>query len=96
MHGGGYVLGNAETGISFFSRACVGMVLSICSDRCLNLLNYKDARCVVISVDYRLAPEHPYPAALNDCWDALQWLRSMGKTELGLDISRVAVAGVSA
>ncbi|CCO32113.1 hypothetical protein BN14_06166 [Rhizoctonia solani AG-1 IB] len=73
MHGGGYVLGNAETGISFFSRACV-----------------------VISVDYRLAPEHPYPAALNDCWDALQWLRNMGKTELGLDISRVAVAGVSA
>ncbi|CAE6343731.1 unnamed protein product [Rhizoctonia solani] len=77
IHGGGYMLGNAKTGISFFSRACV------------------DARCVVVSVDYRLAPEDPYPAAVDDCWDALQWLRNMGKGELGLDTSRVAVAGVS-
>ncbi|CAE7122132.1 unnamed protein product [Rhizoctonia solani] len=78
IHGGGYVLGNAETGISFFSRACV------------------EAECVVISVDYRLAPEHPYPAAVDDCWEALQWVRGVGKKELGLDILRVAVAGVSA
>ncbi|CUA72824.1 hypothetical protein RSOLAG22IIIB_10328 [Rhizoctonia solani] len=77
IHGGGYMLGNAETGISFFSRACV------------------EAECVVVSVDYRLAPEHPYPAAVDDCWEALQWVRVIGKEEFGLDISRIAVAGVS-
>lgn len=77
IHGGGYTLGNAETGISFFSRTCV------------------EAECVVVSVDYRLAPEHPYPAAIDDCWEALQWLRGAGKQEFALDISRVAVAGVS-
>ncbi|CAE6458817.1 unnamed protein product [Rhizoctonia solani] len=78
IHGGGYMLGNAESGISFFSRACV------------------EAKCVVVSVDYRLAPEHPYPTAINDCWEALQWVRAAGKVELGVDISHVAVAGVSA
>ncbi|CAE6499825.1 unnamed protein product [Rhizoctonia solani] len=77
IHGGGYMLGNAESGISFFSRACV------------------EAKCVVCSVNYRLAPEHPYPAAVDDCWEALEWVRGIGKEEFRLDISHVAVAGVS-
>jgi acetyl esterase len=49
----------------------------------------------VISVDYRLAPEHPFPTAQNDAWDALLWLRSQAD-ELGLDVNRIAVGGDSA
>jgi acetyl esterase len=49
----------------------------------------------VLSVDYRLAPEHPYPIPVEDVWRAHEWLRAEG-TEHGLDVSRVAVAGDSA
>jgi acetyl esterase len=49
----------------------------------------------VISVDYRLAPEHPFPTAQNDTWDALQWLM-LNADALALDGSRIAVGGDSA
>jgi acetyl esterase len=49
----------------------------------------------VISVDYRLAPEYPFPAAQNDAWDALQWLIAQAN-ELGLDATNIAVGGDSA
>jgi acetyl esterase len=52
-------------------------------------------RCTVISVDYRLAPENPYPAGFDDAMAVLQWAADKG-TELGLDTSRLAVAGSSA
>lgn len=49
----------------------------------------------VISLDYRLAPEHRFPAAVDDCWAAMRWLAEQGHT-LGLDGGRLAVGGDSA
>jgi acetyl esterase len=53
------------------------------------------ARALVVSVDYRLAPEHKFPSGLDDCLAAYRWLRSHG-AEIGGDPGRVAVAGDSA
>src|SRR5262249_4102542 len=52
------------------------------------------AACLVVSVAYRLAPEHPYPAANDDVWAALKWLSHA--TEIDADPSRIAVGGDSA
>lgn len=50
----------------------------------------------VLSLDYRLAPEHRFPTAVHDAWDALQWLAREGAASLGLDATRLAVGGDSA
>ena len=63
-----------------------------------------DAKCagiaqelniVVASVDYRLAPEHPYPAPMEDCYSGLTWFFSQAEA-MGLDSARIAIGGGSA
>lgn len=53
------------------------------------------AGCAVVSVDYRLAPEHTFPTAVHDAWDALESLVNMAESR-GLDSERIAVGGDSA
>lgn len=55
----------------------------------------QQAGAVVVSVDYRLTPENPYPAAFNDCWGTLLWLTGHA-ARLRIDTGRIAVAGDSA
>ena len=54
-----------------------------------------EAHCIVISLDYRLAPEHKYPAAVDDCFTATQWIAN-NIHSLGGDGQRIAVGGDSA
>jgi acetyl esterase/lipase len=77
IHGGGLVMGTAESGNQLCSRFAAELGI------------------VVISVDYRLAPEHPFPAGLDDCYTALCWARESAD-RLGIDQARIAVGGDSA
>jgi acetyl esterase len=77
FHGGGFVLGDLESGDAHCRMFCAG------------------AGCVVVSVNYRHAPEHPFPAATEDAYAAVRWAAEHLDRWNG-DPNRVAVAGVSA
>jgi acetyl esterase/lipase len=60
-----------------------------------NLLLASKIGVVIISIDYRLAPEHPIPAPLDDCYTGLGWLHQNAEN-LGLDRNRIGIGGESA
>ncbi len=72
-----------------FMFGSVEMMDAACQNYCSQL----DA--VIVSVEYRLAPEDPFPAGLNDCYAALVWLTDAA-AELGVDPGRIGVGGGSA
>ncbi|MCJ1353159.1 MAG: hypothetical protein MMC33_003144 [Icmadophila ericetorum] len=78
-HGGGWMQGSAVTEEVFFLR---------------ELLTHLP-RFLVVSVEYRLAPENPFPIPFNDCWDALLWVVKESEG-LGGDSERLYLAGSSA
>lgn len=79
IHGGGFTLGSIDW---FYNHA-----------KCAHLC--AAAGCAVATVDYRLAPEWPFPTAPEDCYMALQWVVT-NAPRLGLDTARLAVGGESA
>ncbi|MCA0294170.1 MAG: alpha/beta hydrolase [Actinobacteria bacterium] len=73
-----------------------GMVIGSAAQdyaRCMEVA--RDLDVVVVSVEYRLAPAHPYPAAMDDCFAAWEWTRDHA-SELGVDAGRMAIGGESA
>jgi acetyl esterase len=79
LHGGGWEFGSVTERIAD----------AICRQRCA------EAECVVVSVDYRLAPEHRYPVPLDDCHTALCWTVAHADL-LGIDPGNVSIGGSSA
>jgi acetyl esterase/lipase len=80
MHGGGFSLGSAADKFTH----------QLCAELCARL------GMSVVSVDYRLAPEHPFPAAWQDCYDVLRWLACDARGAVAGDADRIVVGGDSA
>jgi len=73
-----------------------GFVLTYASTHIQSMDYYANAaHCSVFLIDYRLAPKHPFPTPMNDCYESLQWLLQNAKP-LSIDESRIAVMGDSA
>ena len=80
LHGGGWWMGGGATGFHINDGLCRAL--------CAHL------GAVVLNVDYRLAPEHPYPAPLNDVYQTLNWIAGNADA-LRVDAGRLAVLGIS-
>ena len=50
----------------------------------------------LISIDYRLSPDHVYPAALDDCWQAYNWIIDHAEEELEIELNKIILIGDSA
>src|SRR5262245_26984106 len=73
-----------------------GMVMGIPEIRHMSSVDtVREVDCVIVSVDYRLAPETPAPGAVEDCYAALKWLHASAN-ELNIDPKRIAIGGESA
>jgi acetyl esterase len=79
LHGGGWKLGSVTERVAD----------AICRQRC------QEAHCVVLSVEYRLAPEHRFPVPVADCYAALTWAVA-NAAALGLDPDNISIGGASA
>lgn len=79
--------------VYFFGGGWVLGQIETCDALCRTLTNL--AGCACIAVGYRLAPEHKFPAAVDDCAAALRWISASARA-LGLDPGRIAVGGDSA
>ena len=79
--------------VYFFGGGWTLGTLDTCDAICRRLANAAD--CVTVSVGYRLAPEHPFPAAVHDCVAATRWIADRA-AELGVRADRLAVGGDSA
>lgn len=56
----------------------------------------KQCHLVILTVEYRLAPEHPYPAGFDDAWQAYYWIMTQAESQLGIKLNNVILAGDSA
>jgi acetyl esterase len=79
--------------VYFFGGGWTLGQIDTCDGICRTLANA--AGCVVIAAGYRLAPEHKFPVAVHDCYDAVGWIAEHAD-ELGVDPDRLAVGGDSA
>jgi len=79
LHGGGWWLGSIDEDVND----------AICRYRCLH------AHCVIFAVEYRLAPEYPFPTAIDDTYAALLWI-AQNAAELGVDADAISIGGSSA
>jgi acetyl esterase len=79
LHGGGWKVGSVTERVAD----------AVCRQRC------REANCVVLSVDYRLAPEYRFPVPLDDSFAALRWAAAHA-AELGLDPDNLSIGGASA
>ena len=78
--------------LMFFQKSWLAGNLDTHEMMCRSLC--RGAGCLVMTVDYRLAPEYPFPAALEDCYAATSWM-SVHATEFQGDPARIAVGGES-